>query len=186
MKNQTSIYYQAIKDRDPHFDGVFFFGVKTTGIYCRPICPARPQKKNIEFFKSAVLAEKAGYRACLRCRPETTPHSPAWIGKSAIVQRALRRIRQGKRQALNEEQFAEIFGVSARHLRRLFQEELGKTPKQVFDDLRLSSAQKMLLETKQPIIEIALSAGYLSLRRFNDAFKLKFKLSPSKFRKESL
>lgn len=186
MKTRDEIYHQAFKDRDKRFDGVFFVGVKTTGIYCRPICPARPLHKNIEFYPSAVLAEKAGYRPCLRCRPEAVPHSPAWNGKSATVQRALKKIKTGKMQDLNEDAFAESFGVSARHLRRLFQEELGKTPKQIFDELRLKQAQKLLLETKEPITEIALSSGYASLRRFNDAFKAHFQTSPSQFRKEAL
>src|SRR5437773_7531789 len=92
MKGKTDAFYQAMLTRDPRFDGKFFVGVKTTGIYCRPICPARPQRRNVEFFQSRLGAEQAGYRPCLRCRPEAAPLSPAWIGKSAVVRRALRSI----------------------------------------------------------------------------------------------
>src|ERR1700733_6034976 len=117
---QDEIFYQAMKTRDRRFDGKFFIGVKTTGIYCRPICPARPKRENVEFFANAHFAQKAGYRPCLRCRPEAAPQSPAWIGTSAIVHRALRKIRDNETLELNEDQFAQAFGVSARHLRRLF------------------------------------------------------------------
>src|SRR6185295_17500031 len=89
---KADVYYQAMLARDYRFDGKFFVGVKTTGVYCRPICPARPKRENIEFFPTAGAAEKAGFRPCLRCRPESAPLSPAWFGKSAVVQRALRAI----------------------------------------------------------------------------------------------
>src|ERR1700761_136375 len=121
---QADIYYQALLTRDPRFDGKFFVAVKTTGIYCRPICPARPKRENIEFFQNHLAAEKAGYRPCLRCRPESAPQSPVWIGKSAIVKRAVKMISNLETIEFDEDRFAAPFGVTARHLRRVFVQEI--------------------------------------------------------------
>src|SRR5690606_36399743 len=134
------IYYQAMLARDYRFNGKFFIGVKTTGIYCRPICPAKPKRENIEYFENALTAESHGYRPCMRCRPESAPLSPVWIGTSAIVKHALRCI--ASRGIDTEDIFAEKFGVSARHLRRLITEEIGLTPKHVHDHYRLNFARK--------------------------------------------
>src|SRR5688572_11757098 len=112
-----------MRARDPRFDGKFFVGVRTTGIYCRPVCPARPKRENVEFFRNHLAAERAGYRPCLRCRPESAPRSPAWIGKSAIVRRAVKVLQGQQGLALDEDRFAGLFGVTARHLRRVFVEE---------------------------------------------------------------
>lgn len=169
--------------RDYRFDGKFFIGVKTTGIYCRPVCPARPKIENVEFFLSSILAEKAGYRPCLRCRPEAIPLSPAWYGKSAIVQRSLRAIIHDGLNNLSEEVFAEKFGVTARHLRRLFASEIGKTPRQFYEEQKLNLARKMIVETRLPITEICYAVGFQSLRRFNDAFKKRFSRAPGAIRK---
>jgi AraC family transcriptional regulator, regulatory protein of adaptative response / DNA-3-methyladenine glycosylase II len=117
-RSQDDIYYRAYVARDHRFDGKFFIAVKTTGIYCRPICSAKPMRKNVEFFPDAISAEKAGYRPCLRCRPECAPTSAAWIGKSAVVRRALRLISHGGPVETSEDRFADQFGVSARHLRQ--------------------------------------------------------------------
>lgn len=174
--------YAALKARDHRFDGKFFVGVKTTGIYCRPICPARPKPENIEFFSSAQAAARAGYRACLRCRPEAAPLSPAWLGTSAVVQRALRAIAVDGFFESSEETFAEQFGVSARHLRRLFVAEVGQTPKQIAFNNRLGFARQLIVESNLPITQVAMTAGFRSLRRFNDAFKTKFKRSPRQLR----
>jgi AraC family transcriptional regulator, regulatory protein of adaptative response / DNA-3-methyladenine glycosylase II len=182
---QSDIYYQAMLTRDPRFDGKFFVAVKTTGIYCRPICPARPKRENVEFYPNALAAEKAGYRPCLRCRPECAPLSPAWVGKSATVQRALQLIAANRLLECDEDSFSEKLGVSARHLRRLFEEELGKTPKQIHDNNRLGFARQLVVETKLPITEIAFTAGFSSIRRFNDAFKDRFHRAPSDLRKKS-
>lgn len=176
-------YYAAMLARDYRFDGTFFVGVKTTGIYCRPICPASPKKENVEFFTTGHEAEKAGYRPCLRCRPEAAPLSPAWYGRSAIVQRSLRAVIDLGLKELSEEQFAERFGVTARHLRRLFVQELGKTPKQLYQEQRLNLARNLIVETRLPITEIAFEAGFRSLRRFNEAFKNRFFKAPSDLRK---
>ncbi|AGH94543.1 DNA-3-methyladenine glycosylase 2 family protein [Pseudobdellovibrio exovorus] len=183
MKAKSDIYYSAMIARDPRFDGKFFIGVKTTGIYCRPICPAKPKKENIEYFHSHIEAEKAGYRPCLRCRPESAPLSPAWVGKSAVVQRAVKVLNSQDTIEFSEDQFAVQFGVSARHLRRLFIEEIGKTPKQLSFENRLNLARKLITETVLPMSEVAYAAGFSSVRRFNDAFKDRFKKSPREIRR---
>ena len=179
-------FYQAMLARDHRFDGKFFVAVKTTGIYCRPICPARPKRENLEFFPDAVSAEAAGYRPCLRCRPECAPFTPAWLGKQALVQRALKLIARNELHRTGEEEFAQRLGVSARHLRRLFAAEMGVTPKQISDANRLNFARKLIVETRLPIMTVARSAGFRSLRRFNDAFRKRFRRPPSKLRKRGV
>lgn len=181
--NGDDAKYAAMLARDYRFDGKFFVGVKTTGVYCRPICPARPKRQNVEFFRRASEAERHGYRPCLRCRPEAAPASPAWLGKSAVVQRALRAIAAGILFSENEEEFAAHFGMSARHLRRLFTDELGQTPKQISDVQRLNFARSLVVETRLSITDIAMGAGFASLRRFNEAFKERFRRSPSELRR---
>ncbi len=176
-------FYEALLARDYRFDGKFFVAVKTTGVYCRPICPARPKRENVVFFPDAASAEAAGYRPCLRCRPECAPLSPAWWGKRAVVQRALKLIANNELNHNNEEEFAQRLGVSARHLRRLFKEEIGRTPKQISDANRLNFARRLLVETPVPIMTVARSAGFASLRRFNDAFKKRFERAPSQLRR---
>lgn len=182
--NQDDIYYRALTTRDHRFDGKFFVGVKTTGIYCRPICPAKPKRENVEFFSNHLAAERAGYRPCLRCRPESAPRSSAWIGKSAVVRRALKMLGDEENFDFDEDQFAEHFGVSSRHLRRLFMEEIGKTPKQIATENRLNLARKLLLETHLPVSEIAFVSGFRSIRRFNDSFLERFKKKPSEVRRK--
>ena len=185
MKKED-IYFDAMKTRDHRFDGKFFVGVKTTGIYCRPICPAKPKRENVEFFRNHIEAEEAGYRPCLRCRPESAPRSPAWIGKSAIVQRAVKVLNSQDSLKFDEDQFAEQFGVTARHLRRLFVEEIGKTPKQLSFENRLNLARKLITETALPITEIAFASGFSSIRRFNDSFKDRFKKAPREIRRHKV
>jgi len=180
--NSRNPFYRALLARDHRFDGKFFVAVKTTGIYCRPICPARPKCENVEFFKTAQAAERAGYRPCLRCRPESAPGSPAWNGKQTTVERALRLLAQGALEHQSEEVLADRLGVSGRHLRRLFEKELGQTPKQLHDVNRLNFARKLIVETSLPFTEIAFSTGFRSLRRFNDAVKQRFHRPPSALR----
>jgi len=180
--SRDDIFYRAVLARDSRFDGKFFVGVKTTGVYCRPICPARPKRENVEFFASAFTAEKAGYRPCLRCRPESAPLSPAWVGRSAVVRRALRLICTRPEERFKEDEFAAQFGMTARHLRRLFEDEVGRTPKRIADGIRLDFARKLIVETKLPVTEIAFLSGFRSVRRFNSAMLARFRRSPSEMR----
>lgn len=180
---RDDIFYAAMRARDHRFDGKFFVGVKTTGIYCRPICPAQPKRENVEFFLNTIDAERSGYRPCLRCRPESAPQSPAWIGKSAIVRRAIKILNHQETIEFREEKFAQQFGVSARHLRRVFVEEVGKTPKQLSFENRLNLSRKLIVETRLPITEIAFASGFRSIRRFNEAFKNRFDRNPSEIRR---
>jgi AraC family transcriptional regulator of adaptative response / DNA-3-methyladenine glycosylase II len=182
--NRKDVYFEAFESRDHRFDGKFFVGVKTTGIYCRPICPAKPKRENVEFFPNQIEAKKAGYRPCLRCRPEAAPRSPAWIGKSAVVRRAVRSLQDALE--LDEDAFAARFGLTARHLRRLFNEEIGKTPKQLFFESRLNLARSLITETSMPLAEVAFASGFGSIRRFNDAFKGRFKRSPGEIRRSPI
>src|SRR5512133_2760438 len=165
------VFYQAMLARDYRFDGKFFVGVKTTGVYCRPICPARPKRRNVEFFPHAAAAERAGYRPCLRCRPECAPESAAWFGTSAVVRRALKLIAANELHGSAEVGFARQLGVTPRHLRRLFVTEVGQTPKRIADNERLNFARKLVVETSLPMTDVAMAAGFASLRRFNAAFK---------------
>ena len=149
MYRDTEACFQALAAHDRRFDGKFFTAVITTGIYCRPICPARPPlRKNIRFYPCAAAAESNGFRPCKRCRPDTAPGSPAWVGTSATVRRALRLIAEGKLSV-------DKLGVGDRHLRRLFQEELGASPQAIAHVERLHFARKLIEETTLPLGEIA-------------------------------
>ena len=174
---------RARLSRDPRFDGEFYLAVHTTGIYCRPICAARaPAEWNVSYFRSAEQASAAGFRPCLRCRPESAPHSPAWNGTSTTVERALQMIRQG---ALNDSSLPELaqrLGIGERYLRKLFERELGVSPTAVAINQRLLFAKKLLAETAMPVTEIAYAAGFGSVRRFNSAVRSHFKLPPSALR----
>ena len=181
--DEKEVFYRAMLSRDYRFDGKFFIGVKTTGIYCRPICPAKPKFENVEFFPDAFSAEKAGYRPCLRCHPEYSPETISWPGKSLIVQKALALISENVMFEMDVETFAKKLNVSARHLRRVFKEELGLSPKQVSDTHRLNFAYKLTNETHLPLTEVALASGFDSLRRFNDAFKKRYGHPPKLARK---
>ena len=180
---------QAWLARDPQFDGRFFIGVRTTGIYCRCVCPVRqPYRCNIEFLPSAAAAELAGYRPCLRCRPETAPFSPAWKGSAAIVERAARLIREeGALDAAGAtvEALAARVGVGGRHLTRLFQKHLGASPLQVAKTARVQRAKRLLTGTDMPITDIALQAGFGSVRRFNAVFQEVYKRPPTAIKRSS-
>lgn len=183
MSKSDDVYFKAMETRDSRFDGKFFIGVKTTGIYCRPICPAKPKRQNVEFFETAMRAEAAGYRPCLRCRPESAPMSAAWVGKTAIVKRAVRVLQLQDVTEFDEDDFAARFGVSARHLRRLFVEVLGKTAKQLVFDERLHKARVLIVKTEIKMADIAFAAGFTSVRRFNDAFRRRYKKAPTQMRR---
>ena len=157
--------------RDAAYDGRFFTGVRTTGIYCRPVCPARlAHRKNVEYYPSAAAAEAAGYRPCLRCRPETAPFSPAWKGSLATVERAMRLVTEGALDDAGVEALAERLGIGARHLLRLFKKHVGASPTQVAQTARVQRAKRMIDNTYLPMTAIALAAGFGSLRRFNTVF----------------
>jgi AraC family transcriptional regulator of adaptative response / DNA-3-methyladenine glycosylase II len=170
--------------RDPAFDGVFFTAVKTTGIYCRPVCPVKqPLAKNVAFYPSAAAAERAGYRPCLRCRPETAPFCPAWNGTKATVARALKLIEGGALEKEDVAGLAARLGIGSRHLSRLFQYHVGASPTQTAQTFRLQRAKRLLDETDLPITEIAYGAGFRSIRRFNDAFLGLYQRAPSDYRR---
>lgn len=180
----TAVYERARLSRDARFDGQFFVGVKTTGIYCRPVCPANPPKpENVEYFPSAAAASEAGFRPCLRCRPECAPGTPAWHGSSTTVRRGLRLIANGALDDGNVEQLADRLGVTSRHLRRLFRTHLGASPLAVAHTQRLHFAKRLIDQTVLPLADIAAAAGYRSIRRFNDAFRTTYGRAPRELRK---
>jgi AraC family transcriptional regulator, regulatory protein of adaptative response / methylated-DNA-[protein]-cysteine methyltransferase len=175
---------RARVSRDRRFDGQFFSGVRTTRIYCRPVCPVRPAKaENVSFYPSAAAAERAGFRPCLRCRPETAPFCPAWKGSLATVERAVRLISEGVLDRAPVEVLAASLGVGARHLSRLFDKHLGASPGQIARTARVQRAKRLLDNTKLPMIEIALLAGFRSLRRFNAVFAEVYKRPPTEIRR---
>jgi AraC family transcriptional regulator of adaptative response / DNA-3-methyladenine glycosylase II len=183
--DEDTIFYRALCARDPRFDGRFFTGVRTTGIYCRPICPARtPLLRNVRFFPSAAAAEAAGFRPCLRCRPESAPGTPAWVGSGATVARALRLIRGGVDER-GLPALAARLGIGERRLRQLFCEHIGAPPQEVVRVQRLDFARRLLDETTLPMTEVARSAGFRSIRRFNDAVKARFGKPPTLLRKKT-
>ena len=176
--------YRALVAHDARFDGAFFVGVKTTGVYCRPICRARtPGRDRCEFFPRAALAERAGFRACFRCRPERAPGHASVDAVSRLVAAAARKIEEG---ALNDggvEELATSLGVGARHLRRVMQDELGLGPVELALSRRVALARELLLGTSLPIAEIAFASGFASVRRFNDAYRAHQRMTPSDVRR---
>jgi AraC family transcriptional regulator of adaptative response / DNA-3-methyladenine glycosylase II len=175
--------YRAISTRDVRFDGRLFVGVKTTGIYCRPICPARtPKFENVSFFSSAAAAQESGFRPCLRCRPEISPELAFWRGTSNTVSRALALIEAGGLDDDDVEGLANRLGVGARQLRRLFHRHVGASPVTVAQTRRVLLAKQLIHETSLPMAEVALAAGFNSVRRFNETFRELFARSPVKLR----
>lgn len=184
MMLQNEIYERARLARDARFDGQFYVGVKTTGIYCRPICPANlPKSQNVEFYPSAAAAGEAGFRPCLRCRPECAPGTPAWSGTSTTVRRGLRLISGGALDDGNIETLADRLGVTSRHLRRLFTKHLGASPLAVAHTQRLHFAKRLIDETTLTMQHISSAAGYGSIRRFNDAFQRTYGRAPRELRR---
>ena len=175
--------YRALEARDRRFDGRFFIGVRTTGIYCRPICPAPTAKrKNVVVFACAAAAEDAGFRPCLRCRPETAPGTPAWNGTSAVVARALRLIEAGALDDGDGTALAARLGLGERQLRRLFVQHLGAAPARIASSRRVHFARRLLDETDLTMTRVALAAGFGSIRQFNDAMRATFHASPTDLR----
>lgn len=172
--------------RDPAFDGVVFIAVRSTRIYCRPVCPVRqPLTRNVRYYPSAAAAEDAGFRPCLRCRPETAPDTPAWSGSRATVTRALRLIAEGALDHASVEDFAERLGLGARQLARLFHKHLATTPTAAARTSRIQRAKRLIDETDLSMTEIAHLAGFRSVRAFNACFQQTYRRSPSSLRRRS-
>jgi AraC family transcriptional regulator of adaptative response / DNA-3-methyladenine glycosylase II len=185
MSLDPATCYRALLARDQRFDGRFFVAVRTTRVFCRPVCPARtPKRENVEFYPCAAAAAQAGFRACKRCRPETSPGTPAWLGSSALVSRALRLIRAGELDNdAGVEPLAARLGVGARQLRRLFDQHLGASPAAVAGAQRLQAARALIDQTGLAMAEIAAAAGYRSIRQFNHAVKKAFGAAPRDLRR---
>src|SRR6202043_3647464 len=176
--------YRAISTRDARFDGRLFVGVRTTGIYCRPICPARtPKFENVSFYPSAAAAQESGFRPCLRCRPEVSPELAFWRGTSNTVSRALALIESGGLDDDDVEGLANRLGVGARQLRRLFAQHVGASPVPVAQPRRVLLAKQLIHETSLPMAEVALAAGFNSVRRFNETFRELFGRPPATLRR---
>jgi len=176
--------YRAIATRDARFDGRLFIAVTSTGIYCRPICPTRtPKRENLVFYPSAAAAQEAGFRPCLRCRPESAPDIGVWRGTSNTVSRALALIEKGGLDGADVEALAERLGVGERQLRRLFRRHLGASPIAVAQTRRVLLAKHLIHETRLPMSEVALAAGFGSIRRFNETFQQLFGRPPSTLRR---
>jgi len=168
--------------RDRAFDGAFFTGVRTTRIYCRPVCPVRPAlSANVVFFGSAAAAERAGFRPCLRCRPETAPESPAWSGTATTVARGMRLIEEGFLDEASVDELADRLGVGPRHLLRLFLRHTGAPPSEIAATRRVQVAKRLIDQTTMGLSDIAFAAGFRSVRRFNDAFRATYGRPPSSF-----
>src|SRR5579862_1277285 len=179
--------YKALSARDPRFDGVFFVGVTSTGIYCRPICPVKtPKAANCRFFKTPQETEQAGFRPCLRCRPELAPGSAPVDDSQRIAQQIVQRLEEG---GLDEkaglEDIADQFELSSRQIRRIVQKELGVPPIQLLLTRRLLLAKQLLTDTALPVTEIAFASGFASLRRFNDAFSTRYRMPPTRLRQKA-
>ena len=175
--------YRAVVARDPRFDGRFFTGVTSTGIYCRPVCPARtPARRNLRFFPHAGAAEAAGFRACRRCRPEASPGSPDWNVRADLAARAVQLIADGYADEHGISGLAQRLAVTDRHLRRLLLAELGTTPIALARTTRLQTARRLLAETAMPVTEIAFASGFASVRQFNASFRQAYQQPPSALR----
>ena len=175
---------QARLSRDARFDGLFFTAVSSTGIYCRPVCPApRPKRENVRYYANAAAAEAAGFRPCLRCRPELAPGNDQWQRGDHVVARALKLIEAGMLAEQSLDELAARVGIGARQLRRLFVERVGAPPISVHTTRRLLFAKQLLTETALPVTEVALASGFRSLRRFNAAFAQANRIAPRELRR---
>ncbi len=179
--------YRALTSRDARFDGVFYVGVISTGIYCRPVCPVKaPRAQNCLFFATAEAAEKASFRPCLRCRPELAPGNAPVDHGQRIAERLVQRIDEGLVEQVDSlEQIAAEFQLSLRQLRRIVKKELGVSPQELRQTRRLLLAKQLLSETQLAITHIAFACGFNSLRRFNAVFSSHYRMSPSRLRKVS-
>lgn len=184
MTDNKNALYAAFRARDARFDGRFFVGISSTGIYCRPVCRARkPKPENCTFYHSAAEAEQAGYRPCLLCRPELAPGNSITDSAANLVYRAARMLEKNCGSGQSLEEIAGRLGCTSRHLRRVFTAEYNVSPVQYLQTCRLLLAKNLLTDTDLPVLEVAMAAGFGSLRRFNDLFKKQYKLSPTALRK---
>jgi len=183
------VCYRALRARDERFDGRVFVGVTSTGIYCRPVCPAgHAKRENCRFFPSAAAAQEAGFRPCLRCRPETAPEHGSWRGTSNTVSRGLALIAEGALDGddASVDRLAARLGVGERQLRRLFKQHLGASPVSVAQTRRVLFAKQLIHDSRLPMAEVALAAGFGSVRRFNETFQLLFQRAPSALRRKTV
>lgn len=177
------IYYQAYKLKDTKFDGIFFIGVVSTGIYCRPVCTAKmPKQKNCRFFLTSSAAQNEGFRACRRCRPELVPGFSNVDITLHLAQSAKILIEKGALDDLTLENFAKKLGITSRHLRRIFFDKFGMTPIKFTHIYRLSLAEQLLKDTSLTITYVALKSGFNSIRQFNTLFKQRYYITPTQFR----
>jgi AraC family transcriptional regulator of adaptative response / DNA-3-methyladenine glycosylase II len=187
MRRDSKTLYRALTARDPRFDGIFFVGVTSTGIYCRPICPAKtPNEANCQFYNTPQEAEQAGFRPCLRCRPELAPGNAPVDDAGRIAHLIVQRIEDGvigDHDGLDA--IAAQFELSSRQIRRIIRKELGVAPIQLLLTRRLLLAKQLLTETKLPITKIAFASGFSSQRRFNDAFNRRYGMAPTRLRKKA-
>lgn len=178
--------YRAMDSRDTRFDGRFFVAVKTTGVYCRPICPApTPRRKNTSFYRYAAAAELDGFRPCRRCRPEVSPDTAEWDTRADLLGRGLRLIAEGLVDRQGVSGLAARLGVSERHLQRVFKEEVGVTPGVMARSRRARLARQLLTETAMPITTIAFAAGFASVRAFNESIQRIYRVTPTAMRNGS-
>jgi AraC family transcriptional regulator of adaptative response / DNA-3-methyladenine glycosylase II len=179
-------WYAALKAKDVRFDGRLFVGVSSTGIYCRPVCRAKlPKEENCTFYSTAAEAEQAGYRPCLLCRPELAPGLSVTDAKASLARRAVRLLEENCQTGLSLEVLAGKLGCTDRHLRRVFAEEYHVSPVQYLQTMRLLLAKSLLTDTDLSVSDVAMTAGFGSLRRFNDLFKRRYRLSPTALRKRA-
>ncbi len=178
-----TVCWQALRSRDSRFDGRFFAGVVTTRVYCRTICPVPLNKpENIRWFATAADAESAGLRPCKRCKPQVSPGAPAWLGTGAVVSRALKLILDGNLDASKVDALAYRVGMGPRHLRRLFLQHVGASPLKIAQMRRAYAASRLVAKTRLPFADIALRAGFNSVRQFNEVMQATFGASPSQLR----
>ena len=178
--------YRALRAHDARFDGRFFVGVSSTKIYCRPVCTVRtPFKRNCRFFASAAAAEAHGFRPCLRCRPELAPGYAAVDANRRLAQSAAGMIEDGRLVDASLENLAGALGVTDRHLRRVFQQEFGVSPVEYAQTQRLLLAKRLLTDSTLPVIDVAMASGFASLRRFNDLFRKRYRMTPGELRRSA-
>ena len=187
MNQENTRLYSALTARDSRFDGIFFVGVTSTDVYCRPICPVKtPKEANCRFFATPQEAEQAGFRPCLRCRPELAPGSAPVDDAQRIAQLIVQRLEEGMLDDnAGLEEIADQFQLSSRQIRRIVQGELGVPPIQLLLTRRLLLAKQLLTETTLPITEVAFASGFASLRRFNDAFSRRYRMPPTRLRRKA-